>query len=362
MGEEALPCIVDCLFINFEQGGATPAAGGSGDTAATGATTEWESRAIVGFHQAGASSANFTQNFFFDFFVMRALSETHLWGPKEKAGDAEAKGMWKNRWSLWGDVRISSTPQQITTAVGTFVSSFATTVSNLPVNQLAQSADFQTGWEYRMHTLVRASGYRMIGLVADFGALGSFQEPSSQMQIYDVPSQSSPQYALFAQTFPTAVNYKYVGFVPPNRERFYRSYGAGFRVTTFPKDNTPPATYTFTAGQDEAITGGIFRSVVSRFDVFYPMPFPGANNAFKSFYLFGTSNLRLSTARNVPTFALQNPNAPPPGSTTPPATLVQPYDPGLAVVTVRSTRDTYRIGVGVDLIGLITTLANPPSK
>src|SRR6266849_967885 len=90
---------------------------------------DWEARAIVGYHQAGASSANFTQNFFFDFFFMRTLSSKHLW---------------EGQWNLWGDVRIASSPQQITTGVGTFVSNFATQVSNLPVNQLAQSADFQT--------------------------------------------------------------------------------------------------------------------------------------------------------------------------------------------------------------------------
>ena len=37
------------------------------------ATTKscWDARAIVGWHQAGASSADFKQNLFFDFFVAR---------------------------------------------------------------------------------------------------------------------------------------------------------------------------------------------------------------------------------------------------------------------------------------------------
>jgi hypothetical protein len=158
------------------------------------ASKDWEARAIVGFHQAGASSASYTQNFFFDFYIARALSESHLWGTRERVTDKET-GHWKNRWNLWGDVRISSTPQQVTSGIGTFVSDFATQVSNLPVNQLAQSADFQTGMEYRLNTWVLSAnkagndgtkpvvGYRTIGLVADFGAMGSFESPDKQMQI-----------------------------------------------------------------------------------------------------------------------------------------------------------------------------------
>src|SRR5712692_4043629 len=98
---------------------------------------DWEARAIVGYHQAGASSTNFTQNFFFDFFIMRALSSHHLWG--DPPGDLS-----HGRWNLWGDVQIASFPQQVTTGAGTvgaLASNFATQVSNLPVNQMAQSAN-----------------------------------------------------------------------------------------------------------------------------------------------------------------------------------------------------------------------------
>ena len=50
-------------------------------------TVEWESRAIIGWHQAGASSADSDQNLFFDFFVARPFgggavydSSFNLWG------------------------------------------------------------------------------------------------------------------------------------------------------------------------------------------------------------------------------------------------------------------------------------------
>lgn len=302
---------------------------------AQGDPKEWEARAIVGYHQAGASSAKFTQNFFFDFFIMRALSSEPLW--KE------------HNWNLWGDVRISSSPQQVTAGVGTFATNFATQVANLPVNQLAQGADFQTGLEFGLHTWESDHHYRVPGLIGYFGALGEFQPPDAQMQIFNVPDKASLQYPAFIASFPSAANAKYVGFVPPNRERFYRNYGFGLRLTTFDKDNplSPPATYTLSLGQDEAITGGTFHSVVGKFDVFYPLPLT-STDAFKFIYLFGTANLRLSRATSLPTFALQNPNAN--------GITVQPFDPNLAIITLPNTRDTYRIGVGVDLLNLYTTI------
>jgi hypothetical protein len=326
---------------------ATPRPGASPTPATNQISESTEARAIVGYHQAGASSANFTQNFFFDFYINRVLSKYQPWDKNE-------------RWSLWGDVRIASTPQQVTTDVGTFVTNFGTEVSKVPVNQLAQSADFDTGLEFRLKTIdpddtkTAAFQHRTLGAIAYVGAMGEFQTPQSQMQIFDVPSTSSPQYPAFVQQFPSAANATYVGFVPPNRERFYRNYGAGLRVTTYATAPNPPATYTISLGEDEAITGGIFRSVVGKIDVFYPLPLPGTANKYKCVYLFGDASLRLSRATNVPTFALENPNA---NSVT-----VQPYDPGLAIITVRSARDTYRIGVGVDLISLFGSIGSNKSS
>jgi len=307
-------------------------------------TKEWEARAIVGYHQAGASSAKFTQNFFFDFFIVRDLSKQHLWE--------------EHAWNLWGDVRVASSPQQVSTGVGSFATNFATQVSNIPVNQLAQSADFQTGLEFVLHTHTNdaSTKHRALGLIRYVGAMGVFQPPDAQMEIFDVPAQTSLQYAEFAKAFPTAAGAKYVGFVPPNRERFYRSYGLGVRVSTYDDAAplAPPGIYTISFGQDEAITGGRPLSVVGKIDVFYPIHIPkgSTDGKYDFFFLFGNANLRLSKAVSNPTFALQNPNA---GGTT-----VQPYDPNLAVITVSSARDTYRIGVGVDLLHLIQAFKQQP--
>jgi hypothetical protein len=79
-----------------------------------------------------------------------------------------------------------------------------------------------------------------------------------------------------------------------------------------------------------------------------------STGAYKFIFLFATANMRLSKATNIPTFALQNPNAT--------SATVQPFDPNLAVLTVPSTRDTYRFGVGVDLVNLIQSIRTPATK
>src|SRR5262249_54070687 len=94
---------------------------------------DWESRAIVGWHQAGASSADSTQNLFFDFFVARPLGTEGT--------------VYDNKYSFWGQVRVASSPQQRTIPLSQFAAGFAEQLGSVPVNELAQSAEFLTGLE-----------------------------------------------------------------------------------------------------------------------------------------------------------------------------------------------------------------------
>src|SRR5271154_6264504 len=62
----------------------------------------WEARSVLGFQQAAASSADSRQSFFFDFFIERGLSQI-------SAANA--------RFLLWGNVRVASVPQQVSSAL-----------------------------------------------------------------------------------------------------------------------------------------------------------------------------------------------------------------------------------------------------
>jgi len=200
----------------------------------------WEARVVTGYHQAGAASSDYSQNAIIDIYVVRPLSKNNK--------------VWESRFNSWGGVRIASAPQQINVpfisllqglaAPGT--NSNAPSPLNTPVNQLVLSAEFQSGLEFNF-----TPGWngKMLGLIGFFGATGSFQAPDQNVHIYVAPTADSPQSALFKQRFPSA-NTAYVGFVAPDRDRFYRQWGVGFRYSRFHPDANyeSPQTYTFTLG------------------------------------------------------------------------------------------------------------------
>jgi len=100
----------------------------------------------------------------------------------------------------------------------------------------------------------------------------------------------------------------------PTGNRFYRQYYGGVRVQSTQHTHMVDVSL----GQNEAITGGALHGAVLRVDTFYALPVTGGN----FLYLFGTAMLRAS---------------PRPAS----------GDGGV---------DTYRIGVGVDVIQMLKAL------
>jgi hypothetical protein len=283
----------------------------------TGQTADTEARAILGLDQTSASAAAPEQKLFFDFFIDRALSAPWI--------------------SLWGDVQIASFPQQISTPIAQF--NLATSVGKLPLNQLAQSGEFTTGIDvHPFKAWTVGEGTRRFGFIFDVGATAPYP-PSSRLSIFAVPVSSSPQYASFIAQYPQAAGNTYIGFLPPDRDQFYRSWSAGFRLTTAYKGR-PAAQYSLTLGQDEQITGGSLHGAVAKFDVFYPLPVK--IHGYNYLYLFGTANMQLARAQNLTPFVL----APAPSTVT-------GSDASVALAVTPSARDLYRIGFGVDAVGMI---------
>jgi hypothetical protein len=293
----------------------------------------WEARAIIGYHQSGAASADFTQNVINDIYLVRTLSKNSR--------------VWRARLNSWGNVRIASAPQQINAPFITALQGLVAPGTNpnapspldTPVNQLALSAEFETGLEWNVTPNWNG---KVLGIVGLFGATGMFQAPDKTVHLFVAPTSGSPQYSLFQQRFP-GVTTTYIGILNPDRDRFYRQWGFGFRYSKFhPQAVESPQTLTFTLGQDELITGGQFQSIVARFDAFYPLPVGRPNGQWRFLYIFGTASLRLSTGDDKTPLVLQR--AP---------DTVNAYDNTVTVVAKGSTRDTYRIGIGVDLVNLM---------
>ena len=305
-------------------------------------TPEWESRAIAGYHQAGASSSDFVQNFFFDFFAMRGL------GNYEKVYEAN--------WNLWGNVRIASSPQQVTTPVAEFAVGVGEKIGKLKVNELAQSAEFQAGLERKIRLWNQGGRKRMLGFVGFLGASGGFTNPTlnSSTLVYKRPGDNDPQYTLFHNRYPTATT-SLVGFVPPDRQRFYRQYGGGLRLSTFDTNApyAPPGTFLLTIGQDESITGGRFHGATGRIDVFYPLPVGKRDGRYKFLFLFATGSFAFSKDGNETPLALEKAVE---GDNKQPVPL---YDKRVSIVTIGSSRDTYRIGVGIDFVNLLSSWLGP---
>jgi hypothetical protein len=318
--------------------------------------------AIAGFEQSGASAAKHTQDFFFDFFISRPLPL----GPYPCGPGHEDYEFFGPRLRWWGNVRVASYPQQVNAPVATFAADFSNQFLSQPVNRLAQTAEFVTGLEWR----IAQFGHSLNGndrderqqfalsLFAGGGAAGPL-EPADTVQIFETPAAASPQRAAFEQTYSSAKTTQYIGFVSPDRDRFFRQYSGGLRLTTFyvkkgqaGRPDQPylaaPALVSASLGQNEMITGGRLRGLVGRFEAFYPLVlFGDRSDRAGIIYLFGTAILHLGGAQQSDPFLLK-----------PAPAGVQPYDSNVAIVTAAANRDVYVIGVGLDLGQLL----RKPSK
>ena len=101
----------------------------------------------------------------------------------------------------------------------------------------------------------------------------------------------------------------------PTGDRFFRQYYGGVRVQSTQHTHIVDVSL----GQNEAITGGRLRGTVMRVDGFYALPVTGGN----FLYLFGTVMVRAS-----------------------------PHAPSIGDAGV----DSYRVGVGVDVIQMLKAL------
>jgi hypothetical protein len=313
---------------------------------------------VIGFEQAGASSAQSSQKFFFNFFISRALPlRNHGYASHDDAGRIFGP---KLRW--WGDVRIASYPQQVTSGVGVFATGFATQVAQLQVNKLAQAGEFKTGLDYRLSSFPKffpsiaapSKERTQLSLVAGFGAISPLN-PAESLEIFKSPPPGSSQRAAFLKQFPSSANFAYTGFTTPDRDRFYWEYGAGLRLMTFFFDEAglqgaSPAMVTYSLGQSQLVSGGVNRGIVQRLEAFFPLPL---GNRFKDndLYLFGRVEMRIAAAHQTTPFILEPADA-----------TIAGFNPQVNIVSMRSNRDLYTIGVGVDAVKLMKTITLQSNK
>lgn len=271
--------------------------------------------AVVGFEQAGASAASGTQRFFLDLSAHRPLPMNPRW-----------------RW--WGDVRILSVPQQVDAPVVQLGSALANRAAALKINELAEAGEFVTGIEY---LLAFAHSTELTAFVGA-GAIGVL-DPKRTLAIYQTPAPGSAQYSRFIREFPEAAGKLYVGFLPPDRDRFYRQYVGGLRLTS-----AKGGAVAVSLGQNELISGGRLAGITGRIDASYRFRPSDSGNPLAGVYLFGSAVLQLSGAQAHNPFVLQ-----------PAGNDISGYHPGVALIPVAGSRDLYRIGIGLDLISALNS-------
>jgi hypothetical protein len=312
-------------------------------------------RVLTGLEQSGASASDSAQKYFFDFYLSVPAPFQ-----SPKAWEASSFGP---RFRIWGDARITTVPQQITSSLGEFAVSFSEQISGVKVNQIAQAGQFELGGEGRITNwgLVRnpffSFDHSSIQRFALYG-IGSFGRtttlnPKNNVEIFNNPtpgteSNFDQQIAALGLTNQIAGK-KFVAFSSDDRLKFYKDYYAGFRIKTFYYDADTieplgrfPATLDAVFGQNETVTGGKLRGTVARIDGFYPFPF----DSLKFIYLFGTADLLVGGRKSQNTILLQQ-------ATNPPAIP----DPSIFLLsTPQLSRDHYRLAVGIDILQLYSTI------
>jgi hypothetical protein len=147
------------------------------------------------------------------------------------------------RMAIWGDVRLSSLPNQLQSTVVTLPLDTVKLASTVPISELVRSGEFLAGGSYRV--LGGGNGWSSLSLIASVGA-------------------ATP--------------------LAPDQNRFLRQYYAGMRA----ESSTHAHVVDVSVGQNEAVTGGGLTGTVVRLDGFYALPLTSKSFA----YLFGTAIMR----------------------------------------------------------------------
>jgi hypothetical protein len=330
-------------------------------------------RATLGFEQIGAAGIENALKYSFDFFISRPMPVPRHGAFTPPTTVDEFYFGPRLRW--WGDVRTGSYPQQVNTELATAGKEFATNFGKVQVNKLVQTAEFTTGLEVRIasfpsprQAVTELSQQRFaLMLVGGVGAVGPFSP--AEVTVFVTPASSSDpllntQYAAFHERYPT-VNTKFVAFRQETPDRFLGRAVLGLRLYTFYAEQSAgarplsraPAFVEVQYGKNRLLsdTQGVWHAAA-----YYPFAL-GDRSDPKTLilYFFGDAWMKPGTANSsAPRFELV-----PAVESEKPVPL---SDPRVMIATVPASaanaRDTYRIGLSLDLMRVWERLTQPAEK
>lgn len=384
---------VGAQFTSSEGGTTKPGPGSdettvTADDATTGTSSSLYTLGLVGINATGSSTSGPSQQYFASFDVIAPLPflGSRLC-PKGPADHPLSQQCW-----IWMNPRIASVPAASSTSITSLTSpsSISSGVAGENIGQITQSFEFHGGiefaitepWKGRQFGWKGSWARTSIGLILGGGSVTPFSPTGSAKEFglnanlaqqfaqiptletefpqvagalcnYGLTSSSSFTCPATPKTVPTSV-----AFLFPNRSRFYRDYFAGFRLRTFyltgdcpgttcKPENIYPGTFDLRFGQDETVTGGHLRGVVLTLTGTYPVP--GTKGTVR---IFGSTYLRTHKNHDSPTLIL-----------IPSSKFVALDDATVAIQQIQpSDQDYFRLGVGVDLIPLLSKFASQPAK
>jgi hypothetical protein len=329
-------------------------------------------RITLGYEQVGAAGIASAQKYAFDFFISRPLP---IHDRNDNNPDSPAN-IYGPRWRWWGDVQLGSYPQPGDSSLTQLSSTFATAVGQLKVNQLVQNAAFETGPEWRLaqsstalaSTTDTSRQRFMLTAFAGIGSIGPFPS-SDSAPVFNVPaspasgSPPSPQSAAFGQVYKNVTG-QYVAFV---NNRFSLQSNVGLRLYTQYTDNTDtaamlpiaPAIVQFSLGTNTLVSSGpVFAA-----SAYYPFPLGDrAKSDTIVIYLFGDAVMGFGHGSTLQAPLLQQAmdgSTPITTANATPSVLQQ-----LSIVAPNSRRDTYRIGISINMLDVWRKLTTPsaPAK
>ena len=332
-----------------------------------------QTRVLAGIDVSAASSADPAARFLLEAAIDLPLTHTVLTKPIDA-----------RHW-LFGYVRLSSIASPGPISGAATPTAYLSGLTSAAPNAIVQSFESNAGFKTRIAKWDAYMGKRPI--LFSFIASGGVITPLSNSQlgttsnplpIYTVTPALQTFYDNLATSDPSTVNLEngaaidtackstaavattpptcYFSQYPEARSRFFRNYGAGFRLERYYYNGLShvfgfPAIFDATIGQNDYVTGGQLHRLVTHIAGSTPLATTGA---LQGLYVYATLDVELS--RNVNPASQQQFLL----TAAPSSSSISPASPNFAAIFVgQPDRDRYRFGIAYDLTTLLTKLNKP---
>jgi hypothetical protein len=336
--------------------------------------TSENSLIMVGLEQSGASSADPTQR----LFVSLRLASPFPINFDSKYHSRRRLG---KRFQVWGEVKLTTLPQQISASLVKAPETFNNTVKNLKINEIARAIEFLAGFDLRLLDLKSRNDnfWYTLNLIGAYGATTP-TTPRDSAQVFKLPE--NPDSLEDLNRLKNKFNLgdlegkKYISFVKPERSKFYRQYYLGFRIKSYrkPKPITRQINGNIVRSEVETQFPSIFEVSMGRNDFIVDRELmlesfdgkvidPEDKRKWKvlrmsglipikiksiKFYIFGTAMIHFIRNKNDTPLITEPIILEPALDRT-----VYPNTETVQATITNEYRDYYRIGVGVDLMGVL---------